>query len=58
MSDRISGVWRGQLTGTKDFAFQMNEQRVKYIVGYCVKIRLFDAKVFKFNGVITCVGVW
>jgi len=39
------------------FTLQMNEERVKEIVGYCVKIRLFDAKVFKSNRIITSCGV-
>lgn len=39
------------------FTLQMSEERVKEIVGYCVKVRLFDAKIFKSKGIVTSRGV-
>jgi len=39
------------------FTLQVSEERVKEIVGYCLKIRLFDRKMFKTKRVITSRGI-
>jgi len=39
------------------FTLQMSEERVKMIVDYCVKIRLFDDKMFNSKRILTSVGV-